>query len=209
MKQVETFFRDGKVSTIAIITMRGLLAAQDDDSIKEWMNELDMTIPADVEILQAGNIAFHNRVHDVENNAFATEFFKKIVRQKKSIFLLSDNQTNLEKLRNDILSYEEGISIQGSFALDSTDYADDFVANEINSSFADVLISNLESPVRESFLKENHMKLNVAIWMMVRADANLSHEVTGIWAKIHEQIVKKVFSIRLNRYQKSEEDKKD
>ena len=67
-------------------------------------------------------------------------------------------------------------------------------------AFADVLISNLESPGRESFLSENHMKLNVAIWMMVRADVDLSERENGFLRKIHKQILKKIFSARLIRY---------
>lgn len=200
MKKVDSFLRDGKVSTIAIITMKGLLVAQDDESIKNWMSKIDLTVSADVEILRAGDIAFYNRVRDVENNVFAKEFFKKLVRQKKTVYLLSDHAANLEKLKNDMMSYEEDLKIVGGFSFDSTENDDDFAVNEINMAFADVLISNLESPKRETFFAENHMKLNVAIWMMVRADANLTGKRKGLFLKLHDQMVKKLFSIRLNKY---------
>lgn len=200
MKKVDSFFKDGRVSTIAVITMKGLLVAHEDESIKEWMTKIDLAVPADVEILRAGDIAFHNRIRDVENNVFVTEFFKRLARQKKTVFLLSDNSTKLEKLKKEILSYEEDIRIIGSFSLDSTENGDDYVVNEINMAFADVLISNLESPGRESFLAENHMKLNVAIWMMVRADVDLSEKGNGFLRKLDKQILKKIFSARLIRY---------
>lgn len=89
--------------------------------------------------------------------------------------------------------------------MDSTDNGDDYVVNEINMAFADVLISNLESPGRESFLAENHMKLNVAIWMMVRADVDLSEKENGFWRKLNKQILKKIFSARLIRYHNAEQ----
>ena len=72
MKKVDAFFRDRKVGTIAMITMRGLLAAHENEAIKNWMGSIDLAIPADAEILRAGDIAFHNRVRDVENNTFVT-----------------------------------------------------------------------------------------------------------------------------------------
>ena len=104
MKKVDSFFKDGKVSTIAVITMKGLLVAHEDEFIKEWMTKIDLAVPADVEILRAGDIAFHNRIRDVENNVFVTEFFKRLARQKKTVYLLSDNSAKLEKLKKEILS---------------------------------------------------------------------------------------------------------
>ena len=207
MKKVDSFFKDGKVSTIAVITMKGLLVAHEDESIKEWMTKIDLAVPADVEILRAGDIAFHNRIRDVENNVFVTEFFKRLARQKKTVYLLSDNPTKLEKLKNEILSYEENIRIIGSFSWDSTENGDDYVVNEINMAFADVLISNLESPGRESFLANNHMKLNTAVWMMVRADADLSEKENGFFRKLNKQILKKVFSARLIHYHNAEQER--
>lgn len=201
MRMVDSFFKDGKVSTIAVITMKGLLVAQEDEAIKEWMSNIDLAVPSDVEILRAGNIAFHSRIKDVENDVFVTEFLKKIIRQKKTVYLLSDNETNLQRLREELLSYEGNLTIIGSFCMDSTEYGGDYIANEINMAFADVLISNLESPGRESFFAENHMKLNVAIWMMVRADANLYGKEKGFFLKVHDWVVKQLFSIRLNKYQ--------
>lgn len=209
MKKVDTFFRDRKVGTIAMITMRGLLAAHEDEAIKNWMGNIDLTIPADAEILRAGNIAFHSRIRDVENNTFVTEFFKKIVRQKKNVYLLSDNQTELDKLKNDILSYEEDVRIVGSFCLDSTENDGDYVVNEINMTFADVLISNLGTPGRESFFTDNHMKLNVAIWMMVRPDVDLADKGKGFFVTLHKRMVKKIFSARLLRYHKNNSEQTD
>ena len=91
--------------------------------------------------------------------------------------------------------------------MDSTENGDDYVVNEINMAFADVLISNLESPGRESFLANNHMKLNTAVWMMVRADADLSEKENGFFRKLNKQILKKVFSARLIHYHNAEQER--
>lgn len=200
MKFVDAYFRDKTVNTIGIITMKGLLAAQSDDSVKEWMQELDLTVPLDVEILRAGDIAFYNRVRDVENGLFATEFFKKVVRQKKKIYLLSDNEANLQKLKGDLIFRGVNTQVVGSFTMDSTEHGVDYVVNEINAAFADLLISNLESPKREDFFKESQKKLNVAVWMMLRADVGFLKEKGGLFRNIHDHVVKKIFSISISRY---------
>lgn len=201
MKKVDQFFRDGKVSTIALITMRGLIAAQDSPDIREWMDGLDMTVAADADILHAANISYRSRVYDVENDVFVKEFLKKLSRQHKKIYLLSGTEASLKKLEEELSAYQEDLQIVGRLAVDGLEYGDDFVVNDINMKMPGVLISNLESPARENFLKENHMKLNVAIWLMLRADLDLGSRDQGIFRRLYHRLLKKWFHIRVDRYQ--------
>lgn len=200
MKKVEQFFADEKVSTIALITMKGLIKAQDSPEIKEWMSSLDMTVAVDVDILHAADINYRSRIHDVENNVFISEFLKKLVRQRKTVYLMSQTEESLKKLEAELLSCEEGLRIVGKAAVDDLEHDDDFVINDMNMKVPWVLISNLESPKREQFLKENHMKMNVRIWMMLRADRDLQPQVKGPVRRIYDGLMKRWFQLRLTRY---------
>ncbi len=201
MKKVEQFFADEKVSTIALITMKGLIKAQDSSEIKEWMSSLDMTVAVDVDILHAADINYRSRIHDVENNVFISEFLKKLVRQRKTVYLMSQTEESLKKLEGDLLSCEEGLRIVGKAVVDDLERDDDFVINDMNMKTPWVLISNLESPKREQFLKENNMKMNVRIWMMLRADKDLQTKVKGPIRRICDRLMKRWFQLRLIRYQ--------
>lgn len=201
MKKVEQFFTDEKVSTIALITMKGLIKAQDSSEIKEWMSSLDMTVAVDVDILHAADINYRSRIHDVENNVFISEFLKKLVRQRKTIYLMSQTEEALQKLERDLLSCEEGLRIVGKAVVDDLEHDDDFVINDMNMKTPWVLISNLESPKREQFLKENNMKMNVRIWLMLRADKDLQTKAKGPIRRICDRLMKRWFQLRLIRYQ--------
>ncbi len=201
MKKVDQFFHDGKVSTIALITMRGLIAAQDTPEIREWMDSLDMTVAADADILHAADINYRSRIYDVENDVFIKEFLRKLSRQRKKIYLLSGTEAGLKKLEADLAAFQEDLRIVGRIAVEGLEYDDDFIVNDINMKTPGVLISNLESPVRENFLKENHMKMNVAIWLMVRADLDLGKRDQGIFRKMYHRLLTKWFHIRVDRYQ--------
>lgn len=200
MKKVEQFFEDEKVSTIALITMKGLIKAQDSPEIKEWMSSLDMTVAVDVDILHAADINYRTRIHDVENNVFISEFLKKLVRQRKTVYLMSQTEESLKKLEEELLSCEEGLRIVGKAALDDLEHDDDFVINDMNMKVPWVLISNLESPKREQFLKDNIMKMNVRIWLMLRADRDLHAQVKGPVRRIYDKFMKFWFQLTLTRY---------
>lgn len=201
LKKVDIFLTGGKMGTIALITMKGLIEAQDSPEIKEWMSSLDMTVAADADILRAADINYRGRIHDVENQLFISEFLRKVVRQKKTVYLMSQKTASLEKLEKDLLAYEENLSIVGKAALDDLEQDDDFVVNDMNMKVPDVLISNLESPRQERFTKENQMKMNVRIWLMVRADRDLYTKEKGSFKQIYNKILQWWFRIRLNRYE--------
>lgn len=206
MKKVEEFFRDGKVSTIALITMKGLIKAQDSPEIKNWMNSLDMTVAADADILHAADINYRSRIHDVENGEFIAEFLKKLVRQRKKVYLLSQTEDHLKKMEEELKSFQEDLLIAGKLAIDELEHDDDFIVNDINLKTPAVLISNLESPKRESFWQDNHMKLNVSIWLMIRADRELTKKDKGLIRQFYDGLMKKWFQIRLKLYDDQKEE---
>jgi N-acetylglucosaminyldiphosphoundecaprenol N-acetyl-beta-D-mannosaminyltransferase len=209
MRKVDQFFRDGKVSTIALITMKGLIVAQDSPAIKKWMDSLDMTVAADADILRAADINYRSRIHDVENKQFIVEFLKKLVRQHKTVYLLGQTEADVKKLEEELTAYQENLQIVGRLAIDELEYDDDFIVNDINMQLPGVLISNLSSPKREEFLADNHMKLNVAIWLMVRADHDLGKQKQKFFKKMYHRLMKKWFHLRLDRYQEELEQNKE
>ncbi len=201
MRKVEGFLNDGKVSTIAFITMKGLIASQERPEVKEWMNSLDMTVVADEDILHAADVAGRNRIHEIENNVFIQEFLKKLVRGRKSVYLLSQTRAQLEKMEAELNECQEGLKILGRTALEEVPSDDDFFINELNMTMPNVLISNLETPKRESFVAENHMKMNVDIWLMLRADRKLLEHEKGFFHKVYDSLVKKWFHLSLQHYE--------
>lgn len=93
MKKTDAFLRDGKVSTIAYITMRGLMEAEESQERQDFLRELDLTVPADSDILRAAGIATRNRVREVDNDEFLTEFLRKIVRGRQTDGIFVDQYT--------------------------------------------------------------------------------------------------------------------
>ena len=209
MKKVEQFLKERKACTIALITMKGLIVAQDSPAIKEWMSSLDMTVPIDADILRAADIHHHSRINDVEDDAFIVEFLKKMVRQKKAIYLLSQSETGLKKMEDELRDAQDGLQIIGRCSLESLERDDDFVINDINLKAPDVLISNLPSPVREEFLANHHMKMNVSVWLMIRSDRDLRKKNRNLIKKMYNKIMKQWFHIRLDQYKEENENEEE
>lgn len=203
MKAVDGFLCDGKVSTIAYITTRGLMAAQSSDRLKEFLAKLDLTVAADSDILRAGGIVNRNRIREVDNDEFMQEFLKKLVRMKKTVYLLTGSAQQMETLRMGLASYQEGLKMIGSYSLDELQeqgYDEDYLVNQINVDTPNVIISNISSPQREEFFEANHMKLNAEVWLMLKDEVVHQKLTKGLFAKLGEWIVKKLFARRVTKY---------
>ena len=62
MKKVETYIRNGQVSTLCYITASGLLEAEDHPETKEFLENMSLTIAADPEVLKVAGITSKSRI---------------------------------------------------------------------------------------------------------------------------------------------------
>lgn len=202
MRKVDEFLHDGKVSSIAYITTKGLMEANESPEIREWMVSMDLTIARDADILHAAGVESRSRIREVEDNAFMEEFLRKLARGRKTVFLLAETKECLGELSEGLLDYQGNLQIVGTYAMEELQADEDYVVNEINIAAPNVIISMLPSPRRESFYKENHMKLNADIWMMVKDGTKLGNQHKSIWGNLSDKMLKTIFKRRVMRFRK-------
>lgn len=208
MRKVEFFLRDSKVSTIAYITTRGLMAAEESPELKSFLSDIDLTVAADTDILHAAGVENRNRMKEIENDEFLDEFLKKLVRGRRKVYLLTGTKEQLSALEECLASYQESLRIVGKFSLDNLEQDEDWLVNEMNSMMPDVVISNIPTPQRESFFGNNHMKMNARIWLMLKDKVVHATQRKSIAWRLGEMLSKKLFHRKVVQYQNQEMDNK-
>lgn len=210
MRKVEEFLKDGRPSTIAYVNIAGIMEADEKQPVKEFYQKMDLIVSADSDILRAADIDTKSRIREIDDNTFFEEFLKKMVRQRKTVYLLSETDAGLLKLETSIRTYQESLRIVGRFALEHLDSDEDFVVNDINMHSPNVLISTLPSFRRIEFYDMNHMKLNANIWLMLKDDVVYHSRRKGLVKRISDKLLKSIFKKRLLEYQnENEEDKQN
>jgi N-acetylglucosaminyldiphosphoundecaprenol N-acetyl-beta-D-mannosaminyltransferase len=200
MRKTETFLKDAKVSTIAYITTRGLMAAEQSEERKGFLSQMDMTVAADSDILRAAGAESRNRVREIDNDEFMTEFLKKLIRGKKTVYLLTGTAEQMRLLEEVLRSYQENLRIVGKCALDMLEQDEEYLVNEINVLLPNVIISNIPSPQREEFFEANHMKLNANIWLMLKDEVVHAKHDNNPLRRITDSFVKKLFRRQVVKY---------
>ncbi|MBD5545462.1 MAG: hypothetical protein HDR01_14780 [Lachnospiraceae bacterium] len=209
MRKVEDYLRDRKTRMITYVTIKGVMTANENETVRAFLEKMDMTIAADTDILQAADAASRNRVKEVAGNEFMEEFLKKLVRNRKSICLLTETNAQLLLLKEYVRSYQENLNIAGGFALEELQTDEDFLINEINIKEPNVLISLLSDVKRIEFLDASQMKINVNIWLMLKEEMSLSNKRRSIIQKLYQSFMKKVFLQRVNKYNNDTGEKKE
>lgn len=209
MRKVDEYLRDRTTKVITYVTIKGVLNANENDQGKDFLEKMDMTVAADTDILRAADVATRNRVREVEGNEFMDEFLRKLMRNRKSVCLLTETNAQLSILSEYVKSYQEKLNIVGGFTLEDLQTDEDFLVNEINIKEPNVLISLLSDTKRLEFFDENQMKVNVNIWLMLKEEMSLSNKRQGIFSKLYGTIMKKIFFKRVNEYNNDSLENKD
>ena len=206
IRKVEEYLQGGKLHTIAYISKKGVMEADENEQVKEFIAKMDLMVCGDSDILRAANVETWNRIREIDENIFMEEFLKKMIRQTKKIYILAETEVELSQLEEHLRSYQQNLHVVGRYALEHLEADEEFVINEINVLEPDVLISFLPSMKRIEFYDSNCMKINTNIWLMLKDNVVLHNKDKGLFHKMSERIMRGVFKKKTMQYQSNNED---
>lgn len=91
MLQAELFLDDKVMNIIEVITMETLVTAKEDEALRESMEAWDLVIINDKEILKAAGVNSPQRIKEITEQQFMTEFLKRIIRNGKTVYLFGSS----------------------------------------------------------------------------------------------------------------------
>lgn len=202
MMQVDIYLGDTSMSVIDTIDIALLDLAGKEEAARRYVENLDLAVIGEKEILLAADIHSSQRLSEIENHDFFREFARRIMRDGRAVFLLTQTADQEQQLEAFLEERYDRIRIAGGCVMQDREGDPEAVVNEINSVSADVIFAVLPSPVREQFLLENRNKLDVRIWYGLGNDyvpgvrANWVSRLAG--GLIHKRKLKN----RLHKYNK-------
>ena len=128
------------------------------------ISELDLSVIGEKEILKAADADSMQRVQETEQNDFSYEFYRRIERNKRSIFVLGQTEEGVQKVKAELQEAFPKLILAGEYALENCVGNLDAVINEMNATTPDVIVSILPSPLQEHFFAEHKDKMSATIW---------------------------------------------
>ena len=164
MRQIESYTSNNVLNTIESISMQMLMLAEEDEVVREVIQSLDMAVIGEKEILQATKSSSMQRIRETEENDFFFEFFKRIERNHKSVYLIGESEQKVEEVKAELQHEFKKIVIAGAYATENCVGALDAVINEMNATTPDIIVSVLPTPAQEHFFWEHKDKMNANVW---------------------------------------------
>ena len=177
MEQIMAFMQNDFLNTVGIITMNALLTVKEAPQWKDYIENLDMSVPGEKEVLEAAGIDGGQIYEEVEENEFFARLFWYLISRDCRVFLLGGSQEEVEGLKKYLLETYPGLLIVGETA-DTADgeVSTDHLVNEINSVSPDLIISGLPGFRQDQFLMENRQKINGKIWLGLGEHPQIQNE---------------------------------
>lgn len=204
LMKIDKAFYEQSFTTVEEVNMRSLFLAREDETVKQIIESIDITVIAENGILDVAGEHNLQRKYEIEENEFFYQLLKRIERSTKRIFLLGESEKEILLAKEFIGEEFPRVVIAGSMALEACVGGDESAINEINAEAPDVILSVLPSPLQEHFLANHRDKLSANLWYGVGDGkfARQRHRITTELIKLFR--VKKLMKY-IKRYEKQDE----
>ena len=182
-------------TTIEEIYMKTVLLAKEDESVKEMIESLDVTVIAETGILDAVGEATIFRRAEIERREFFLQFMKIMERSGHTVYILGEAEKEVAAACQYIADEFPRMKVVGSVALENIPGEEYDIINDINLLAPDMIISVLPSPRQERFLKEYKSMMLAKIWYGVGEE-----KIAGTRLTLGAKIIKNFRKLALKRY---------
>ncbi len=203
MMLVENYLSGDRLNTIEYVSAQMLLATEEDEVLKDVITSLDLAVISDREIIQVAGEATMQRIRETEENDFFLEFFKRVERNRKSIYILGETQEAIAKIKEKLAQEFPKIELCGEYAVKECVGDLEAVINDMNVKTPDVIVSILSSPKQEHFLAEHKDKMNANVWYGI-GDIGELEKKRGIRSIFRSFVRREKLKSGIAKYQKNE-----
>ena len=195
MQKVEVYLNNTVMNRVETISTHMIEEAGKNETVKECIGDLDLAIIGETQILRAAGITSSQRLKETEEHTFFEEFMKRIIRNHKKVYLLSETPEQMEHLKDFLETSYERLQIVGTYVLMECTGDNDNIVNSINAEAPDIILSVIPSPVQEEFLMANRNKFGAKLWYGLGDNYRIKQGVHGIAGVI----LKRIRGLKLKR----------
>ena len=156
-------------TAIEEVDMKTVLLAKEEESVKETLESIDVTVIAETGILDVVGQATLIRKAEIERREFFFQLMKILERNGYTVYILGEDSKEVQMAEAYIVDAFPRMKILDSQVLDKVLGIEDKIINDINMLAPDVILSVLPSPMQEQFLKKYKQMLLTKIWYGVGA----------------------------------------
>ncbi len=198
---IEKFLSDTAVSTVLSVDVDMLALAEQDETVRQQLQEADYTVICDAMILEAAGSPSFTRTKEISSKHFYEEFMKLVYHLDKTVCLIGAAKEDNQIFREFLLSHYANLRIVGEVTASGQREENETAVNTVNTVTPDVVLSILPSPLQEEFLKEHKQQVSARIWYGLLPDIQKTQDSGRLASALHHYFQRRALRSRIKRYE--------
>lgn len=164
MKIAISYMETEAVNVIEVLNSDVTLQADVNEELRSWIENMDMVLIGERVLLEATKVQKIGKFGEPEGRLFTKMFIRYLHKNRKKVFLLADDEEKADEFEKYLRSHYGNIKIRGKYWM--TEDVDELtVANRINGTENDCILSIISAPRQEEFIAKNRNVLNSRVWL--------------------------------------------
>lgn len=203
------YLDNGGLNLVSYLNTQMLIDAENVENCREWISNLDMTIPAESEILKTAGIKDDKRLKEVGSGVIIKTLVHKLSKNKLPVYLITRTQSEMDALEKELKEIQGYLNIVGRFTLAENDGVaaeltkerEDVMVNDINGLVPKAIISRLEFTKQLRLMNEHKKRINAELWLGLIPGIRLQGLRKHGKMRLNSFFYKKLFSRKFMKYQ--------
>ena len=152
---MKSYVSNDNMNIMYMVSAETFQALSVNEKLLEGMKEADLILPAERDLLSS----IHG--YKVKGIVNSYKYLLYLLRKEsifKKVYIIGNNDKNVEQLKELILRQNEELNICGSYSVDAG-ASDETIINDINSNEPDLLLITIDSPMLEQWITEHRFKV--------------------------------------------------
>ena len=202
---VERYLNSGNCNTIVFLSAKMLVGAGVSEAQKNWMENIDLIAWSDAETLKKAGVTAKSRIHEVENQEFIRDFLKRLAKGSKTVYLLADSESELDRFREDLYHVRTDLRIIGGTVIERGTEKYDAIVNAINTVAPTVIMSRMAYDQLESMMTTCRKYLNAEIWLATNYQMALNENRGNFFMKLVEKWYRMLLHQQVTEYEQKKQ----
>ncbi len=202
MQETVACMESDPVNLIELMSIDTLMYAQGDPGLKECIEQLDLVLPGEKALLEAGGITDYRRLQEMEGQTYLRMFLRYLHKNHRRVFLLVETDEEVQDFYEFLSARYGGIQVAGIAKVSAEDNADDMVVNAVNGGEVDCVIAALSSPLQEEFGMRNRALLNARVWLACGKIINNIYKSGSRKERLTQFILHRIFKREIEKDRK-------
>lgn len=202
---LDEYVNSDGLNIAGIVTAEYLMQASEDEKLRGLLDMMDLRIIGEQVILEVVEGSYEQQAGEVQKQELEEELLNSLIRRKKTVYWISDQETDLPILNDYMREHYPKLTIAGHFTDELTEENIDAFLNELNSVAPDVILFQTSSPAKLRLLLDRKNLLNAKLCICMSYRARSKYWSPNRNSKIKTLLDQTMFKRKAIRYQMNEE----